>query len=111
MAPTFITNVNHFVEQAHLLVNQSPAPVRWLVVDAGAITDLDFSAGRALIDLQQDLAKQGVVLALTRVSTSLREDLDRQEVTGVIGAGRIFSSRKHCLAAYRDADSCKISTP
>jgi sulfate permease, SulP family len=77
--------------------------VRWLVVDAGAITDLDFTAARALIDLQMDLAGRGVVLALTRVSNSLRTDLDRQEVTGVLGHDRIFTSRKQCLATYQTA--------
>ena len=73
---------------------------RWLVVDAGAITRIDYSAGGALRELREDLAKHGVVLALTRVSASLREDLDRQELTEAIGAGRIFGSRRDCLAAY-----------
>lgn len=109
-ADLYYANANHFVEQAHLLVNESPAPVRWLVVDSGAITDLDFTAARALIDLQQDLARQGVVLALTRVSNSLKADLDRQEVSGVIGIDRIFNSRTQCLAAYRGTDSGKSTT-
>lgn len=98
-ADLYYANANHFVEQANSLVKDAASPVRWLVVDAGAITDIDFSAGRALLELHQDLAKQGVALALARVSTSLRADLDRQELTGVIGANRIFSSRGHCLAA------------
>ena len=104
-ADLYYANANHFVEQARLLVNQSPAPVRWLAVDAGAITDIDFSAGRALQELQQDLAKQGVVLALTRVSTNLQEDLERLELTDVIGAAHIFVSRRDCLAAYERANA------
>ena len=83
-----------------MLVTQSPSPVRWLAVDAGAITDIDYSAGKTLKELQQDLAKQGVVLALARVSTGLRADLDRLELTEVIGVSRIFDSRTNCLAAY-----------
>jgi MFS superfamily sulfate permease-like transporter len=99
-ADLYYANANHFTEQARLLVAQSPSPVRWLVVDAGAITRIDYSAGGAIRELRQDLAKHGVVLALTRVSASLREDLDRQELTEAIGAGRIFGSRRDCLAAY-----------
>jgi sulfate permease, SulP family len=102
-ADLYYANANHFVEQAHQLVHQSPSPLRWLVVDAGAITDIDFTAARALLDLQQDLARKGVVLALTRVSNSLKTDLDRQEVTRAIGADRVFVSREHSLAAYRRA--------
>jgi MFS superfamily sulfate permease-like transporter len=104
-ADLYYANANHFVEQAHLLVNEATSPVRWLVVDAGAITGIDFSAGRALLELHQDLAKQGVVLALARVSGSLRADLDRQELTDAIGANRIFTSRKHCLVAALAADA------
>jgi SulP family sulfate permease len=104
-ADLYYANANHFVEQANSLVKEAASPVQWLVVDAGAITGIDFSAGRALLELQQDLAKQGIVLALARVSTSLRADLDRQELTGVIGANRIFSSRKQCLAAARPTEA------
>jgi sulfate permease, SulP family len=102
-ADLYYANANHFVEEVHRLVSEAPSPVRWLVVDAGAITDLDFTAARALIDLQQDFARKGIVLALTRVSNSLRADLDRQEVTGVFGCDRIFTSRKQSLAAYQTA--------
>ena len=71
----------------------------------GPITDIDFTAARALVDLQQDLARKGVVLALARVSDGLRADLDRQEITGVIGADRIFTSRTHCVEAYQAAEA------
>jgi high affinity sulfate transporter 1 len=100
-ADLYYANIKHFVEQAQRLVHESSDPVHWLVVDAEAITGVDFSAGRALIELQRDLARKGVVLAFARVSDGLRADLDSQEVTRVIGVERIFASRKHCLAAYR----------
>ena len=99
-ADLYYANVNHFVEEAHRLVSQAPSPVRWLAVDAGAITDIDFTAARALIDLQQDLARKGVVLALARVSSGLREDLNHQEIIQALGADRVFTSRKHCIKAY-----------
>jgi len=98
-ADLYYANANHFVEQARKLVKEAASPVRWLVVDAGAIAEIDFSAGRALMELKQDLTKGGVVLALVRVSSSLRADLDRHGLTAAIGVNRIFSSRKHCLAA------------
>jgi SulP family sulfate permease len=102
-ADLYYANVNHFVADAHRLISQATAPVRWFAVDAGAITDIDFTAGRALADLRQDLARKGVVLALARVSNGLRADLDRQEITAVIGADRVFASRTHCVEAYQAA--------
>jgi MFS superfamily sulfate permease-like transporter len=99
-ADLFYANASHFAEQVLRLVTQSPFPVHWLVVDAGAITGIDYSAGRTLKDLQQDLVKQDVVLALARVSDSLRQDLDRHELTQIIGVKRLFESRRDALDAY-----------
>jgi SulP family sulfate permease len=102
-AELFYANAVYFVAQALRVVRESPSPVRWLVVDAGAITAIDFSAGRALKELLQDLGKENVALVLTRVSPDLRKDLDVLELTQVIGADHIFDSRHACLAAYEAA--------
>ena len=104
-ADLYYANANYFAEQALHLVVQSPSPVRWLVVDAGAITDMDCSAGKMLQELHRELAQRGVTLVLTRVSDSLREDLDRQQLTAAIGVHRIFASRRDCLAAYQARDA------
>jgi MFS superfamily sulfate permease-like transporter len=97
----FYANAAFFAEQARRLVNESPSPVRWLVIDCSAITSLDFSAGRALMDLQQDLAKAGVVLALTRIQPRHHGDLEQMGLVELIGVNRIFASRHACLEAYR----------
>jgi sulfate permease, SulP family len=99
----FYANASRFNECAHRLATDSQSPVRWLVVDASAMTSVDFSAGAMLRELQQDLAKMGVVLALTRVSTELQSDLNDLGLTEAIGVHRIFVSRRDCLAAYRVA--------
>ena len=99
-ADLFFANAAFFVEQARRLVHDSPSPVRWLVIDATAITGLDFSAGRAVAELQRDLAKAGVVLALVVVPVKHRADLERMGLIDLIGANRIFDSRHACLAAY-----------
>lgn len=100
-ADLFYANAAFFAEQARKLVDQSPSPVRWLVIDATAITGLDFTAGRALAELQQDLAKAGIVLALVVVQVRHYGDLERMGLINLIGANRIFESRQDCLAAYR----------
>jgi sulfate permease, SulP family len=97
----FFANVPFFAEQVRKLVDHSPTPVRWLVIDATAITDLDFSAGRAVAELQQDLANAGVVLALIVVPVRHHGDLEQMGLIKLIGADRIFDSRRACLAAYR----------
>ena len=98
----YYANATHFCAEIRRLVSGSPG-IRALVVDAGAITSMDYTAGRALAELQRDLASQGVVLALSRATSALRADLDRQGITPLIGPRRIYRSRKLCLADFREA--------
>jgi MFS superfamily sulfate permease-like transporter len=72
--------------------------VRWLLIDAGAITNVDYSAARALRQLQQDLAGDGVALVLVHVEAELQADLDRHRLTDVIGRHCIFATLHEALA-------------
>jgi MFS superfamily sulfate permease-like transporter len=75
--------------------------VKWLVVDAGAITNVDYSAARVLRDLHEDLTRDGVVLVLAHAQSSLQADLDRHRLTDVIGTDHIFDSLREPLAMIR----------
>jgi len=101
----FYANAALFTEKARQLVEESPSPVRWLVIDASAITGIDYSAASALAELQQDLAKKGVVLALARVNPiaggESQQRLKRLGLVKLIGPDRIFPSRSACVEAYR----------
>jgi MFS superfamily sulfate permease-like transporter len=101
----FYANASLFIEKVRHLVEESPSPVRWLVVDASAITDIDYSAGRAVLELQQALAKAGVVLGLARINRQDHGDFDRIGLAAAIGEDHIFASRRQCIAAYQAAFS------
>jgi high affinity sulfate transporter 1 len=100
-AGLFYANVPFFAAQVRHLVNRSPTPVRWLVIDARAVTELDYSAARTLTELQQDLSKAGVELALIVVPVKHQSALDRMGLIDLIGANRIFESRHKCIQAYK----------
>ena len=74
--------------------------MRWLVVDAGAITHIDYTAGGGLKELDENLARRGVTLVLAHLNQSLKADLDRQGLTDVIGPNRQFETLRECLEAY-----------
>jgi MFS superfamily sulfate permease-like transporter len=61
-ADLFYANAGRFAEDVRALVDGVDTPVNWLVVDAGAITSVDYSAARVLRDLQQDLNRLGIAL-------------------------------------------------
>jgi MFS superfamily sulfate permease-like transporter len=98
-ADLFYANHSRFTGDVRALVEHAPTPVRWFVVDAGAITDIDFSAARSMRELLDDLARQGVGMVLGRVSLYLRSDMDRHGITAAIGEARIFPTLHEAIAA------------
>jgi high affinity sulfate transporter 1 len=100
-AGLFYANVSFFAEQIHKLIHHSDSPVRWLVLDARAITELDYSAGRALVELHEELSKKDIVLALIVVQVQHQGYLERLGLLDLIGTNRIFQSRYDCIQAYR----------
>ena len=84
-ADLFYANDHRFTDDVRALVAQAPTPVRWFVVDAEAITDLDYSAARSIHELLDDLARQKVGMMFARVGPYLRSDMDRHGVTAALG--------------------------
>ena len=98
-ADLFYANATRFADEARALVKGAPHPVRWLVIEAGAITNLDYTAARVVLMLIEELARQQIGVAFARVSASLRADMDRHGVTAVLGADKLFVSRHEALVA------------
>jgi sulfate permease, SulP family len=96
-ADLFYANATRFVDEARALVEGAPHPVRWLVIEADAITNLDYTAARVVLMLIAELARQNIGIAFARVSASLRADMDRHGVTAALGVDRLFASRHEAL--------------
>ena len=98
----FYANANRFVDELRALVRQAPQPLSWLIVDCGAITDIDYSAAQAVRDLLTELAPQKITVLFGRVSSYLRSDLNRHGITPVVGEARIFATLHEAVAAAHD---------
>jgi sulfate permease, SulP family len=100
-ADLFYANASRFANNVRSLVEQTSTPVTWLVLDAGAITSVDYSAARVVRELQNDLLRAGVALVLVHAPASLQADLKRHRVQEVIGADHIFDTLHEALGAIR----------
>jgi sulfate permease, SulP family len=96
-APLFYANSNRFSEEIRRLVAEASVPVRWLVVDAGPITRIDYTAARSVSALKQVLARSGVRFAFAHVGSDLRADLDRHYLTEAIGPTMLFDTLREAL--------------
>jgi high affinity sulfate transporter 1 len=98
-ADLFYANADRFADEVRALVEKAPTPVQWFVLDADALTDIDYSAARTVRDLLGDLASKNVRVAFGRVSAFLRADLDRLGVGEMLGESRISETLHDAIAA------------
>jgi sulfate permease, SulP family len=101
----FFANAKRFADQVRALVVGAPTPVRWFVVDASAITDIDYSAAQSVRELIDELTRRGVSIVFARVSSYLRSDMDRHHITEAVGERRIFATLHEALAVVRSGSS------
>jgi len=70
------------------------------VVDAEAMTHLDYTAARILVRLKTNLDHAGVELGFARNAMDLKSDFDRFHVAQTLGPGRIFNRLHDAIAAF-----------
>jgi MFS superfamily sulfate permease-like transporter len=97
-ADIFYANADRFADEARALVAGAPTPVKWFIVDASAVTDVDYSAARTLRDLFSEFKAKNVNVAFGRCDPGLRADLERHGLVAIVGEGRILSSLHSALA-------------
>jgi sulfate permease, SulP family len=99
-APLFYANAGRFSEEVRELAGGTPSQLRWLVVDAEAMTNVDYSAARTVRQLHAHLVQSGVEFAVARVAPSLHSDLVRHRLVEVIGPDRIYTRLHEAVAAF-----------
>jgi MFS superfamily sulfate permease-like transporter len=79
-----------------------PEPPRWLILDADAIDDIDYTGGKTLAELADVLRQCQIVFAIVDAADTLRDTLDRFGVTDKIGAHRYYDSLEAAREAFRN---------
>jgi sulfate permease, SulP family len=105
----YYANDESFSQEVHNLVDSAQPPLAWFCLDAVAIDDIDFSAAATLHEICNELKAKGVRLVLAEVAPDVRKQLDRSELTGVIGKDAFFETVVDVEAAYKSTVSGKSS--
>jgi SulP family sulfate permease len=71
------------------------------MVDASAITDIDYSAAQSIRDFIDELKRRGVQIVFARVTPYLRSDMDRHHITDAVSEKWIFATLHEAMAAVR----------
>ncbi|MCW0214143.1 MAG: SulP family inorganic anion transporter [Pseudonocardia sp.] len=102
-APLFFANAEDFRRSVRDAVADAAPPVRWVVLDLEAVTELDITAADTLCGLVHDLDSDGIVVAVARAKRELVADLAAGGVLDAVAPERLFPTLPTAVAAYREA--------
>jgi MFS superfamily sulfate permease-like transporter len=102
-APLFFANAGYFRRRVRDLVTEATHPVRWVVVAAEPITDIDTTAADALHELLEELREQQVTLAFAELKGPVKDRLQRYRLYDAIGPDRFFPTVGTAVDGYVEA--------
>jgi SulP family sulfate permease len=100
--PLFFANAQLLADdiQAAVATGVAPVPVRWVVIDAESISEVDSTGAAMLGDLVDDLRGRGITLVLARLKAPVAAYLSRAGVMEKVGAGRVHLEVDDAVAAF-----------
>jgi SulP family sulfate permease len=99
-APLFFANARFLRERVHKLIQAATAPVRMVVLDCGAMFDLDVTGAETLAELERELDGQGITLGLAEPHAPMRHVLRRSGLLQKLGAEDVFPTVDEAIRAY-----------
>jgi len=100
-ASLYFANAVFFEEEVEKLVTQAAVPVKWFVLDAEAMVDIDITGEEVLHQVLAWLADRGVTVALSRANQSTVALLEHYHLLELIGKNRLYPTNRHAMAAFR----------
>jgi MFS superfamily sulfate permease-like transporter len=99
-APLFFANGEMFRKRVLRLVDEADPPVRWVVIAAEPITDIDTTAVTSLLQLEKELHQRGVELGFAELKHPVRDHLRRYGVFDEIGEDGLYPTIGAAVKAY-----------
>ena len=102
-APLFFANAGYFRRRVRRLVAEATHPVRWVVVAAEPITDIDTTAADTLSQLLEELRQANVTLAFAELKGPVKDRLQRYSLFAAVGPDRFFPTIGTAVDGYIEA--------
>lgn len=100
-APLFFANADTFRERILDALEGASDPVKWVVVAAEPITDVDTTAAEMLEELDKELGAYGAELAFAELKDPVRDRLERYGLRARIGHDFFFPTVGVAVKAFR----------
>lgn len=99
-APLFFANTPVFAAFLRRLVDGAPGPVRWVVVAAEPVTDVDATAADGLVALDDELARRGIRLVFAELKGPVKDRLREYGLAGRFDPSRFYPTLGTAVAGY-----------
>jgi len=110
-APLYFANAPLFLDDVERLVTQAPTPVRWFVLDAQAMVDIDTTGAGVLRQAITLLEKKRITFAISRADRSCRSWLERYHLIELIDPDRFYPTNRHAAEAFRQSTESPTAEP
>ncbi|HLI72658.1 MAG TPA: SulP family inorganic anion transporter [Acidimicrobiales bacterium] len=90
MAPLYYANAAHFRAEVHAALHEASPPASLLVLDADAMSDIDYTGARAVAALLDELRHAHVEVAMARAEGDVPHALKRAGLLEKFGSDRVF---------------------
>jgi len=101
-APLFFANAETFRTRIIDVVDAASSTVKWVVVAAEPITDVDSTAAEMLDELDRELATRGAQLAFAEMKDPVKDRLERYGLPKLIGREFFFPTIGVAVKAFLD---------
>jgi MFS superfamily sulfate permease-like transporter len=98
----FYANASRLMADAMALVS-GPQQPRWFILVADAIDDVDYTGGKTLAELAEQLSQRGIVFGVANTNEHVRGELERFGVTAYVEQGHMFDTIEDAVAAIHRA--------
>jgi MFS superfamily sulfate permease-like transporter len=104
-APLFFANAELFSQRVHEAIEQSPTPVRRIVISAEPVTSVDVTSADVLADLARTLGEAGIELRFAEMKDPVKDKLMRFELLERLGAASFYPTLGAAVDAYLEEHS------
>jgi high affinity sulfate transporter 1 len=99
-APLFFANAELFYTRVFDAVTSSPTPVRWIVIAAEPVTDVDVTAADVLAELDNNLRDANIELCFAELKDPVKDMLKRFDLFTHLGEETFFATLGEAVDAY-----------
>jgi high affinity sulfate transporter 1 len=109
-APLIFANSRTFADEMRAIAEEHP-DLKWILIAAGPITDVDTTASDMLQELDEWLNERGISLVFAEMKDPVRDKIERYELTRTIDPAHFFPTLDDAVARYREETGVRWQPP